>query len=138
MNDALIYFPRRRAISLTALIDVVFILLLFFMLTSTFTHWKAVDFQFPVASPDLSTQEPQALILHQDGSLSLHGQPFHLPTPNDPIPRRAGAFDVARPVVVFPEANTRVQMIISAFEELQAAGIAGVSLGKSLDQAATN
>ena len=138
MNDAPIYYPRRKPISLTALIDVVFILLMFFMLTSTFTRWKAVDFRFPVASPDLSTQKPQALILHEDGSLSLHGQPFHFPTPNDPLPRRAGALDLARPVVVFPEANTRVQVIISAFEELQAAGIVGVSLGKGLEQAATH
>ncbi|MBK6278385.1 MAG: biopolymer transporter ExbD [Gammaproteobacteria bacterium] len=34
--------PRSR-ISLTALIDVVFILLLFFMLTTQFTRWRSLD-----------------------------------------------------------------------------------------------
>lgn len=35
--------PRRRLISLTPLIDVVFILLVFFMLASSFSQWRTVD-----------------------------------------------------------------------------------------------
>lgn len=43
--------PRRKQlISLTPLIDVVFILLLFFMLTSTFVTWHTVD--TPLPAPD--------------------------------------------------------------------------------------
>lgn len=43
--------PRRKQlISLTPLIDVVFILLLFFMLTSTFVAWRTVD--TPLSAPD--------------------------------------------------------------------------------------
>ncbi|THK40217.1 hypothetical protein E8Q33_15080, partial [Methylophaga sp. SB9B] len=34
---------KRRLISLTPLIDVVFILLLFFMLSSGFTQWRQMD-----------------------------------------------------------------------------------------------
>lgn len=42
--------PRRKQlISLTPLIDVVFILLLFFMLTSSFVAWRTVD--TPLAAP---------------------------------------------------------------------------------------
>ncbi|MGM0412317.1 MAG: ExbD/TolR family protein [Pseudomonadota bacterium] len=37
--------PRRRLISLTPLIDVVFILLVFFMLASTFMEWRLIDLQ---------------------------------------------------------------------------------------------
>lgn len=40
---------RKNAISLTPLIDVVFILLLFFMLTSSFTPWRTLD--TPLSSP---------------------------------------------------------------------------------------
>ncbi|SFD74585.1 biopolymer transport protein ExbD [Thiohalospira halophila DSM 15071] len=36
---------RRRLISLTPLIDVVFILLVFFMLASTFMEWRLIDLQ---------------------------------------------------------------------------------------------
>ena len=35
--------PRRRGLSLTSLIDVIFLLLLFFMLTSTFTRLGELD-----------------------------------------------------------------------------------------------
>lgn len=37
--------PPRRRISLTPLIDVVFLLLVFFMLSSSFIHWRRVDLQ---------------------------------------------------------------------------------------------
>lgn len=137
MSTTPLYAGRRRAVSLTALIDVVFILLMFFMLTSTFSRWKAVDFHFPVAgpelSPELSSQQPQAMILHANGALSLNGRPFSVSPPGD-----SGGLDATRPVVVFPEADTRLQMIISAFEQLQAAGIGGASLGKSLERDAQN
>lgn len=49
---------RRKGISLTPLIDIVFILLTFFMLTSTFTRWKAVALRFPVAGPDVDPKNP--------------------------------------------------------------------------------
>jgi len=37
--------PKRRLISLTPLIDVVFILLVFFMLASSFMEWRLIDLQ---------------------------------------------------------------------------------------------
>lgn len=35
--------PRQRRISLTPLIDVVFLLLMFFILTSSFVQWRQID-----------------------------------------------------------------------------------------------
>lgn len=58
MSDAPLYRSRRKGISLMPLIDMVFILLTFFMLTSTFTRWKAVDLRFPVAGPDVDPKHP--------------------------------------------------------------------------------
>ena len=131
MNETRLYQLRRRPISLTPLIDVVFILLMFFMLTSTFTRWKAVDLRLPIAGSDASSEQPQALLLRTDGSLSLGGRPFQLP---DPDAEAALALDPARPVVVFPEADTRVQTIISTFEGLTEAGVSGVVLGAALER----
>ena len=47
--------PRRRAINLTPLIDVVFILLLFFMLTSVFTKARQIDASAPSADAHAET-----------------------------------------------------------------------------------
>ena len=55
---------RKNAISLTPLIDVVFILLLFFMLTSSFVPWRIVDTPLSVASQEQTpAQEKDNLIL---------------------------------------------------------------------------
>ena len=86
MSTTALYHPRRRPISLTPLIDVVFILLMFFMLTSAFTRWKAVDLRLPTTSSDTSPKKPQALLLHTDGSLSLRGRPFPLPDAATALP----------------------------------------------------
>ena len=137
MNETPLYYPRRRPISLTPLVDVVFILLMFFMLTSTFTRWKAVDLRLPVASSDAGPKKPQVLLLHTDGSLSLRGRPFQLSEPGAEAAFSA-ALDPARPVVVFPEADTRVQTIISTFERLAAADVSGAALGAALEREAAD
>lgn len=136
MNETPLYYPRRRPISLTPLIDVVFILLMFFMLTSTFTRWKAVDLRLPIASSDASPKKPQALLLHTDGSLSLRGRSFQLLDSN--VEAALSVLDSARPVVVFPESGTRVQTIISTFERLTAAGVSGAVLGAALEREAAD
>lgn len=50
---------RKNAISLTPLIDVVFILLLFFMLTSSFVPWRIVDTPLSVPSVDQKPVEEE-------------------------------------------------------------------------------
>lgn len=50
--------PRKKQlISLTPLIDVVFILLLFFMLTSSFVAWRTLD--TPLSAPDTAAVDEQ-------------------------------------------------------------------------------
>ena len=136
MNETPLYYPRRRPISLTPLIDVVFILLMFFMLTSTFTRWKAVDLRLPISSSDASPKKPQALLLHTDGSLSLRGRSFQLLDSN--VEAALSVLDSTRPVIVFPESGTRVQTIISTFERLTAAGVSGAVLGAALEREAAD
>lgn len=134
MSSAPLYRSRRKGISLTPLIDVVFILLMFFMLTSTFTRWKAVDLRFPVADSGVDPKDPQAVMLHADGSLSLRGRPLFLPDAYAPAADGIPPLDAARPLVVFPEADTRVQTMLAAFERLAARGVTDASLGEALDR----
>ncbi|PKH04278.1 biopolymer transporter ExbD [Psychromonas sp. MB-3u-54] len=58
---------RKQAISLTPLIDVVFILLLFFMLSSSFAKWQAIQLPASTASQQASN-ELVRVILHRDGN----------------------------------------------------------------------
>jgi biopolymer transport protein ExbD len=58
---------RKQAISLTPLIDVVFILLLFFMLSSSFAKWQAIQLPASTALQQASN-EIVRVILHRDGN----------------------------------------------------------------------
>jgi len=68
--------PRSKLVlSLTPLIDVVFILLIFFMLASQFVDWRQIKLtpqaQFSEAAGE---EQTLSLILQNDGSFMLDGQ----------------------------------------------------------------
>ncbi|GGO84124.1 hypothetical protein GCM10011348_29640 [Marinobacterium nitratireducens] len=68
---------RRRAISLTPLIDVVFILLLFFMLSSTFLQWRQIDLVSPGETESEAREVRRVHLLGEDGRFELNGQQYH-------------------------------------------------------------
>ena len=72
--------PRRKlAISLTPLVDVIFLLLLFFMLSSTFSKFAEVELGTASASAATSSAPPIFLQLFPD-RLTVNGQPQTIET----------------------------------------------------------
>lgn len=68
---------RIRRLSLTPLIDVVFLLLVFFMLASTFSRFSTLELAGGTASPGKTAPQEIALIrIHEDGKLDLNGTPI--------------------------------------------------------------
>ncbi|MEL7152058.1 MAG: biopolymer transporter ExbD [Pseudomonadota bacterium] len=67
-----------RALSMTPLIDVIFLLLLFFMLTSTFKRFAEVPLvQAAAGTPERETADKERLFLRlSESGLSLNGQPM--------------------------------------------------------------
>jgi biopolymer transport protein ExbD len=129
--SALLYQPRRRALSLTALIDVVFILLMFFMLTSSFTRWKAVDLQSPVASSKPTADTPQLILLQANGALKLHGSELSLAHFSALQAQHLSYFNAPQATLVLPAADVDLQTMIAAIEQLQQLGLASVALGSA-------
>ena len=68
--------PARRLVSLTPLIDVVFILLLFFMLATRFEHWQTLPLSAAEAGPGAGPQGALLLRLSKGGGLDLNGRPL--------------------------------------------------------------
>lgn len=85
--------------SLTSLIDVIFLLLLFFMLSSTFSRFSEVELISATAGTDTSELPPMFLKLQPD-SLSLNGEAMTLETLPKALKAEEPAGDVARPVLV--------------------------------------
>ncbi|WP_430415645.1 ExbD/TolR family protein [Marinobacter adhaerens] len=125
MSTSLLYTRRRSRIGMTALIDVVFILLMFFMLTSSFNRWKAVDFRSPIAVENQSADPARLVVLGVDGTLRLVARDVEI-GPAEPV--NAGLFDAGQPVVILPEAKASVQSIITQLERLKALDLS-VTLG---------
>jgi biopolymer transport protein ExbD len=72
--------PRRKVvINITSLIDVIFMLLLFFMITSTFLEQPGIKLELPQAKTSAGG-EPQEYVLTVDkkGELFLNRQPVPL------------------------------------------------------------
>jgi biopolymer transport protein ExbD len=131
-SEALIFKARRRGIGLTALIDVVFILLMFFMLTSSFTRWKAVDFHSPVVSEATQSEVPVFAILHSDGALSVRKPHFSIAHYQDLTAANFVHFSAASATVLIAHPDATVQHVVGALESLKNIGVGSVTLGAVL------
>ncbi len=123
--------PRRRlVISLTALIDVVFILLMFFMLTSSFVKVRSLEMQAPVASDSQETPEPELLLINSSGAISRFGGE-QLASHYQQLDAQALAqLEPGKAIVLVPAASVSVQALVTTLESLKAAGF-NASLGDS-------
>lgn len=64
--------------SLTSLIDVIFLLLLFFMLTSTFTRFSEVELAAAAAGTGTPSDRPPLFLRLAEDDVSLNGDSFAL------------------------------------------------------------
>ncbi|MEM7068006.1 MAG: biopolymer transporter ExbD [Pseudomonadota bacterium] len=65
---------RRRYPSLTSLIDIIFLLLLFFMLSSTFSKYNEVEVAAALSGAGSSTERPELFISLSDESWKVNGE----------------------------------------------------------------
>jgi biopolymer transport protein ExbD len=118
---------KRRLISLTPLIDVVFILLLFFMLSSGFTHWQQLDITAASESYDTDKIRNQnSLLLTAAGEYEYDNRRYPV-SELTPIKQQLAEDPSGIFVVSVAEAVTTQQMI-DFIDQLKAIGIDKVSL----------
>lgn len=69
---------RRRPLSMTSLIDIIFLLLLFFMLTSTFSKYAEVELLCAGSGSVGPAPSPPIFMRLTQDSVSINGTPHHL------------------------------------------------------------
>jgi len=121
---------RRQAISLTPLIDVVFILLLFFMLSSSFVPWRQINISMPTASSSSNNEMVKLEILDNNGLFLFDSHAYVLSN-------LAGLkLLVARfPDSVFlikAKADVETGVLLALLDQLTLAGAKNVSLSATL------
>jgi len=117
---------RRKMISLTPLIDVVFILLLFFMLSSNFTRWHQINLQSATSS---ESQTPELRILKiesNQGELSFNGN--RLSMNNADSIQKFVAENKQATIVITVVEGIKIQVMVNLLDQLKRAGATRVSL----------
>ena len=123
---------RRNLISLTPLIDVVFILLVFFMLASSFLDWRAITLNAAAdaltePAGDSGLQGSVLVDIGPDGDLRLSGQAMS----RDAVLAEVLALRERRPetgVILRPAPGVPVQMLVDLIDLMTARDIAAISV----------
>lgn len=122
---------RRRLVSLTPLIDVVFQLLIFFMLSMTFLHTQTLTVTTPEQAAGVMSQDSNVveIWLMADGALRVAEKPVEPGGLNDAVREAIGGRDDMR-VSILVQKGALTQALVSAIEAARLAGARNVATAR--------
>ncbi|GAB6042197.1 ExbD/TolR family protein [Endothiovibrio diazotrophicus] len=127
--------PRREEpeINLTPLIDVVFLMLIFFMISTTFNREAEMSIQLPEASAEPAERRDDTLelVINREGRYFIGEQEVvnrELETLRDALRAVAGEKAAERPLVISADAEAPYQAVIRAMDAAGQLGISAISL----------
>jgi len=121
-----------EGVNLTPLIDVVFLLLIFFMVSTTFTKETHLSVDLPEATGEPSSEIPDQLeiIISADGSYSVNGRALV----NNQIDTLKSALEKTSesnnklPLVITADAKTPHQAVVQAMDAAGQLGFVSLSI----------
>ena len=122
---------RARPISLTALIDVVFILLMFFMLTSSFSQWQMLDLTIPSAHKAAKEDVPPVVVIYTDG-IGLLTDSLQRPINIGKIPAQLPSEALSKPIILSAEEPVSLSRIIATYEQLKQLGFNTIHISQAI------
>jgi len=128
--------PRRRRgdpeVNLTSLIDVVFLLLIFFMVSTTFQKQAELKITLPEASAKPSEQQPKALeiTITADSRFFVNNQELVNQKPETLKRALQKVLDGRKdmPVIVRADAKTPHQAVVTALDVASQLGLVHISM----------
>ena len=114
---------RSVMLNVTSLIDVLFLLLLFFMISTTFLSQPAIQMELPKAEhADVVRQEPLVVYIDQLGNVFLNDEPLELPLLGEALKLRLA--DSAEKSLVL-KADSRVSHghVVEVLDIVKGAGV---------------
>jgi biopolymer transport protein ExbD len=129
-------FRRQRAdevsVNLTPLIDVVFLLLIFFMVSTSFTKETHLTIDLPEASGESRVEQPEQIeiLISESGSYTINSRQLvdeHLGTLKSAI-QQASAGDTSLPMVITADAQTPHQAVVRAMDAAGQMGFVHLSI----------
>ena len=122
-------------INLTPLIDVVFLLLIFFMVSTTFEHQSRIQIELPeaTAQPNKPEDESLEILIDAEGRYFLGDQQVvntELKTLKGAIRKAVGERE-SMPVIIRADARTPHQAVVRALDATSQLGLVHISLATS-------
>ena len=120
------------SVNLTPLIDVVFLLLIFFMVSTTFTKETHLAIDLPESSGEVREQQPRQIevVISKEGEFAINGQTL-VNSRLETIKRALGKVsegDSGMPLIITADANTPYQSVVTAMDAAGQMGFANLSM----------
>ena len=120
--------PKRRvALDISPLLDVVFLLLIFFLVTTTFLPDAGMDLELPESTTATQSEmAPTVVTVSEDGSVNLDGESVSI----DELQQAIAALPEGERQKITVRADSRVDygVIVRIIDALRNAGVDGLSL----------
>ena len=133
--------PRRREspdLNLTPLIDVVLLLVIFFMVSTTFVDESRLRVELPSASqqPQPAAEEPVVITVTAGGAYRVNEQPLVDTTPQtlERALSKVGQDDRDRPVVIRADGRASHQAVVTAMDAVAKTGFTRVNIATVSEQ----
>lgn len=123
--------PRAPSLALTSMLDVIFLLLCFFVTISVYSQWES---EISISLPEASTAEepvrlPGEIILNlaADGSVIVNGNVWTKSDLTTRLAQIAQAFP-GQPVIIRADKTVRYEKLVDVIDSCRTAGVWNFSL----------
>ncbi|AEH45848.1 Biopolymer transport protein ExbD/TolR [Thermodesulfatator indicus DSM 15286] len=116
-------------IPMTPIIDIVFLLLIYFLLTSQLVKQKILKVNLPKSETAIAAQQEETVTIGitKDGAFFLNGKQMDLPRLKEELKKLAVSGGVKK-VYVEADKDTRAQLLIDAMDAARKAGLKQILL----------
>lgn len=126
------------AINMTPLIDVVFLLLIFFMVTTTFSRETRLLVNLPEANAEAAQSNPSQIeiLVSRDGSYSINGRALvnsRIETLVQGLELESGG-DRSLPILLIADAEATHQSVVTAMDGIGQSGFTRMSIATQRPQ----
>ncbi len=121
-------------VNLTPLIDMVFILLIFFLVTSSFVKESGIDVNRPTAQTATRMERGNIIIaINKDGEIWMDKQQVDVRSVRSHI-ERLHAQNPEGTVIILADQDSRTGLMVKVIDQARLAGVGNVAIAASQDE----
>jgi len=130
--------PDELDLNITPLIDVVFLLLIFFMVSTTFDHESEVNITLPQASKEIAQAKPDAINVAIDAQSRIYINKQELVNSQISTIKEA-LYDIAAdledaPIIISADEETPYQVVIRTMDAARQLGLVKITFATRINE----